>query len=272
MNYTLDKTILKLENVSLKLGDKQILKNLNIELKDIIRPNCITGQIVGLLAPSGYGKSKTLEVMSGIITPTTGKVLIGTELKPIQIGEVGVVQQNYPLFNHRTIFSNLDVAAARTMKNKEERHKRINELLEKFQLTKHSDFYPAELSGGQRQRIAIAQQLLCSNHFLLLDEPFSGLDINMIKEVSRFIVEIANMDELNTIIIVSHDVISTAAIADILWIMGKDKDEKGNDIDGAYIKYIIDLMERDLAWHEDIETMPKFHELLNQIREIFKTL
>ena len=270
--YTLGNTILKLDNVSLKLGDKLILRDINIELKDVIRPNCVTGQIVSILAPSGFGKTKLFEVISGILKPTTGSVNLGMDLKPVKLGEVGVVQQNYPLFNHRTIFGNLDVAASRTMKDKAQREAKINELLEKFQLLNHSGYYPAELSGGQRQRVAIAQQLLCSNHFLLLDEPFSGLDINMIKEVSKFIVEIANMDELNTIIIVSHDVPSTAAISDTIWVMGRDFDSNGKPLEGARIKYIYDLMARGLAWHDDIETMPEFHALMNEIRTIFKTL
>ncbi len=101
-------------------------------------------------------------------------------------------------------------------------------MLDRFNLRKQAALYPAQLSGGQKQRAAIAQQLLCSDHFLLLDEPFSGLDVIMIEKVSEMIVEIACTHELNTVIIVSHDIVSTAAIADTLWLMGRDRDANGN--------------------------------------------
>ena len=65
-----------------------------------------------------------------------------------------------------------------------------------------------------------------------MDEPFSGLDINMVAKVSSLIVEVANMHELNTVILVSHDIISTAAISDTLWVMGRDRDEQNNIIPG----------------------------------------
>ena len=157
-------------------------------------------------------------------------------------------------------------------KNKSERADRINDILKRFDLGGRKSFYPAQLSGGQKQRVAIAQQILCSNNFLLMDEPFSGLDPNMVKQVSSLIVEVANMHELNTIIIVSHDIPSTAAISDTLWVMGRDRNEKGEIIPGAKIKYEYDLIERNLAWHTDIKKMPEFQNLCNELDSLFINL
>ena len=132
--------------------------------------------------------------------------------------------------------------------------------------------YPAELSGGQRQRVAIAQQLLCSEHFLLMDEPFSGLDILMIERVCQMLKEISCAHEHNTIVVVSHDIHATACIADTLWVMGRDRDAQGNIIPGAFIKYSFDLCERGLAWSKDIKKNPDFMKLINEIRDLFITL
>lgn len=271
--YEKRNTLLKIDNVSLNLNGFQILKNVNVEIKDIVRPDVIQGQIVGFLGPSGVGKTKLFEIMAGIIQPTSGEVLINDPLEKVKIGKIGVVQQNYPLFNHHTVWNNLVIAAKNNEKySKGEVISKCEEILEMFELTKHKNYYPAQLSGGQRQRIAIAQQLICSEKFLLLDEPFSGLDINMIGKVSDMLVKIANLHEENTIIIVSHDMYSTAAISDTLWVMGRDRTPDGQVIPGAYIKYIYDLLDADLAWHKNIQEDPRFVEVMKDIKSKFKTL
>lgn len=266
--YEYKDTILKVENVSLKLGDNQILKDCNVEIKDVVRPGHTTGQIIGFLAPSGMGKTKFFECLAGIRQPDTGSILVASEnygLKPTKIGRVGVVQQNYPMFMHKTVLANMKTAA-RGFANKGERDDRINDVLTKFGLADRKKYYPAMLSGGQKQRAAIAQQILCSNNFLLMDEPFSGLDINMITEVSDLIKEVAHMHELNTIIIVSHDINSTVAISDTVWIMGRDRDTENNIVPGAKIKHKYNLMKRNLAWRDDVESLPEFNELINEIK------
>ncbi len=167
MNAQKTKTILKAENISLNLGDNQILQDINIEIKDIVRPNVTTGQIVGFLGPSGVGKTKFFEILSGLLEPSTGTVMLGDPLEPVQAGMVGVVQQNYPLFSHRTVEGNLLVAAKKLYPSDKEAKEKMNLMLDRFKLSDKAKLYPAQLSGGQKQRIAIAQQLLCSKNFLL---------------------------------------------------------------------------------------------------------
>ena len=87
------------------------------------------GQVVGFLGPSGIGKTKLFEVLAGLLEPTSGKVTINNPAIPVKAGLVGVVQQNYPLFNHRTVYGNLDVAAKKTCKDAAERKKKIDDIL-----------------------------------------------------------------------------------------------------------------------------------------------
>lgn len=287
--YEKKEIILKAENVSLSYGENVILKDINVEIKNIVRPGMNQGQIIGFLGPSGIGKTKFFELLSGIIPfdfeqppskeeilkrerTSIGRVSLGPNLEPVQMGKVGVIQQTYPLFLHRTVFGNLDIAASVKYKNTSERLERVNDLLERFDLMKRKNYYPAQLSGGQKQRVAIAQQILSSNHFLLMDEPFSGLDPNMVKKVSNLIVEVANMHELNTIVIVSHDIISTSAISDTLWVMGRDRDEKNDIIPGAKIKHQYDLIEMGFAWQPDIKRNINFQQFCADIDSQFPNL
>lgn len=265
-------TILKAENISLTLGGFPILKDLNVEIRNVTRPGQTTGQIVGFLGPSGVGKTKFFEILAGLLTPTTGQVLLGSPLHPVNVGMVGVVQQNYPLFMHRTVAGNLMVAARKLYKTEKEAKERMRYMLDRFGLADKQNLYPAQLSGGQKQRIAIAQQLLSSENFLLLDEPFSGLDVTMVDEVSQMICEIAHLNDFNTIIIVSHDIEATAAIADTLWLMGRDRDNSNHVIPGARIKHSYDLIEMELYEQKGLIDKPEFRALVKQIRALFHTL
>jgi NitT/TauT family transport system ATP-binding protein len=265
-------TLLKVDHVSLSYGDKIILRDVNAEIRNIVRPDCTQGQVVGFLGPSGIGKTQLFRIIAGLNQPTSGHVLVNSTLTPVRAGMVGVVAQNYPLFENRTIYSNLILAAKQTEKNSDAAHEKVLKYLKRLDMLDCSQLYPAQISGGQRQRIAIAQQLLCSEHFLLMDEPFSGLDLVMEAKVCELINEIACLDELNTIIVVTHDVTAAATVADHLWLMGRDRDASGNIILGARIQETYDLIERDLCWHPDITNSSKFLEFVREVKERFQTL
>jgi NitT/TauT family transport system ATP-binding protein len=268
----LRKTILKAENVSLTLGKNPVLRDLNIEIRDIYRPGFVTGQIVGLLGPSGIGKTRLFRILSGIDQPDSGRVLIGEEGVPVQRGMVGVVAQNYPLMEHRTIWGNLTLAARNTGCGAAVAQERARDFLKRFDLEDRGDLYPSQLSGGQRQRVAIAQQFLCSEHILLMDEPFSGLDLVAVEKVSRMITEVANSDELNTIIVVTHDIDAACAVADTIWLLGRDRDDHGHIIPGAKVKATYNLIERGLMWREGLMGSKEFADLVREIRTIFPSL
>ena len=269
---TYGETLLKIDHVSLSYEDKVILRDVNAEIRDIVREGRTQGQVVGFLGPSGIGKTQLFRIVAGLNHPTSGQVLVNSTLTPVKAGMVGVVAQNYPLFENRTIFSNLMLAAQQMENSHESAHERVLKYLRRLDMLDQAQLYPAQISGGQRQRIAIAQQLLCSEHFLLMDEPFSGLDVVMEAKVCELINEIACLDELNTIIVVTHDVTAAASVADHLWLMGRDREAGGNFIPGARIQETYDLIDRDLCWHPELTNTPKFLEFVREVKERFQTL
>lgn len=273
--YSHDGIVLRIQDINLAYGDKVILRGVNAEVKNVTRPGMQQGQVIALLGPSGVGKTQLFRRLAGLATPgatTSGRVLLGMEDTPVQPGLVGVVAQHYPLFNHRTVLGNLEVAGEQSGRTKEESAARAKELLTQFHLEAHAEHYPAELSGGQRQRVAIAQQLMCSEYFLLMDEPFSGLDPVMSDRVIKLIHQVSQVNEYNTTIVVTHDVAAAVSVADTIWIMGRDRDAQGTIIPGAYIKHQYDLAAMGLAWRPDIRRLPQFSPLVNEIREAFTTL
>ncbi|HYN23232.1 MAG TPA: ATP-binding cassette domain-containing protein [Thermoanaerobaculia bacterium] len=270
--YTQGATLLKAEDVSVTLGGFPILRNLNLEIKDLRRPGAVAGQVVGLLGPSGVGKTTLFRVLAGLDKPNTGKVLIGEEGRPVERGMVGVVAQHYPLFMHRTVLGNLLIAGKRAGLAHRAAVEKARGYLERFELQDHFGHYPAQLSGGQRQRVAIAQQFMCSEHFLLLDEPFSGLDPMAIDRVAELLNEVACMHELNTIVVVTHDISAALEVADTIWLMGRERDAQGKVIPGASIQESYNLIERGLAWRDGITTTPEFLETLREVRVRFPSL
>jgi polar amino acid transport system ATP-binding protein/sulfate transport system ATP-binding protein len=120
--------------------------------------------------------------------------------------------------------------------------------------------------------VAIAQQFMCSEHFLLMDEPFSGLDPIAVDSVSSLIQEVANLHELNTIVVVTHDIPAAIEVADTLVLMGRDRDAEGKIIPGARIQTVYNLVERGLAYRKGITSSPEFMELMREILERFPTL
>jgi NitT/TauT family transport system ATP-binding protein len=270
--YELKGTLLKVEGVDLELGGKQILRSVELEIRDIVRPGVTQGQVVGLLGPSGMGKTRLFRILAGLDKPDAGIVLIGPEQEPVRRGSVGVVSQNYVLFNHRTVLGNLIVAGRQAGQSTAEAKEKGIAVLKRFGLDEHAAKYPTQLSGGQQQRVAIAQQFLCSKHFLLMDEPFSGLDMNAIEHVSDFICEMACTDELKTIIVVTHDISAAIGVCDTLWLLGRDRDANDNPIPGARIQKVYNLMDLGLAWDKDALKSQEFADLQREIREAFPRL
>lgn len=274
-SYELGETILKAEGVTKAYGEILVLRDLSFEVKNIVRPGMTQGQVVALLGPSGVGKSTLFRILSGLEEPDAGVVL--THGTPVVKGEAGVVTQHYPLFAHRTVLSNL-VLAAKLNPIQDESGKRLDpvdrarEMLRRFGLGEHAEKYPLHLSGGQRQRVAIAQQFLCSDDLLLMDEPFSGLDLIAQQNVIDLIEEIAAQSEHRTLIVVTHDVNAGLRVADTVWLIGRDRDADGNPVPGARIQESYNLAERGLAWRQPHEDMPAFQACRIEIRERFLTL
>jgi ABC-type nitrate/sulfonate/bicarbonate transport system ATPase subunit len=262
MNYSKQELLMDVQSVQLSY-DKPILRDINFQIHNIVRPGLSQGQVISLIGRSGIGKTQLFKILAGLIFPTGGQVKIGEDQHVVQAGEVGVVAQNYLLFNHRTVYDNLRLAMRHGhhgMSNAD-KDKIIDTYAQQFDLGEHLKKYPLLLSGGQRQRVSIIQQVLTGNRYILLDEPFSGLDALMIDRVMELLIQISTLHELNTLIIISHDVENALAISDTAFILAREKDQEG-----ATITETIDLIEMGLAWNPAIREDAKFQHLVAQIK------
>lgn len=263
MNYKLEETILYLDKVSVGYPNKNISKEnpnkMNLILKDVslIEKNVVrdgyesTGQTIAFLGRSGRGKSTLFKALTGLIKPTDGKVLItdmGTvdtqDAKEVGEGDVGFVDQKYTLFRHKTITQIFQYALRKSKLDKAGKEEIITRYLTEWGLLEHKDKYSCELSGGQRQRTAIIEQMLSSRFFMVLDEPFSGLDVGNIEKVKSTFERVLAANELNTIIFSTHDIRLAAELADSIYIIGRPE----GVTDYSTILKHFDLKEMGLAW------------------------
>jgi ABC-type nitrate/sulfonate/bicarbonate transport system ATPase subunit len=259
-NHIKAEVILQAEDINLSYDDKVILRDINFNIKNIIRPGMLQGQVVSLIGRSGIGKTQLFKILSGLQQPTSGNVFIHQD-KKVKAGDMGVIFQSYYLFEWRTIMQSLMMAAKQNSALKGKEKEAIKTYADNFNLTDHLNKYPDQLSGGQRQRVSIIQQLLKGSDFLLLDEPFSGLDVCVLDKVVDLLLQVSISDELKTLIIVSHDIETAVAISDTVFILGEEEGKPG-----ATIKKEIDLIARDLAWQKEIKKEKAFAETVEEIK------
>ena len=193
------------------------VNNFNFEIPD--------GQLIGLLGPSGCGKSTTLNLISGLETPTEGKIFFGeedvTNLPPEARG-VGLVFQNYALYPHLTVEENI-IFPLQNLKGtqkmtKEAMHEKAVETAKLVQIDGLMERKPKELSGGQQQRVAIARALVKIPKVLLLDEPLSNLDARLRLQTREELRRIQR-DTGVTTIFVTHDQEEAMSISDLIIVM-----------------------------------------------------
>jgi ABC-type nitrate/sulfonate/bicarbonate transport system ATPase subunit len=240
-----------------------VLKDFNLDIKDIHgKP-----QIVALLGQSGSGKTTALRIIAGLEPADAGSVTLsngerneGHAMHSVKAGQVGVVFQKYPLFDHLTTLNNLVQPAVLNGMNRDEANELAHTYLTAFELP--VDAYPVQLSGGMRQRVAILQQLMITNrHFIVMDEPFSGLDVKNVQLVTDLITKVARLHTLNTFIVVTHDVTNALMIADTVYVLGRENGKGAARIMKEYY-----LIEEGLAYHPNLEDIPRFQEIRKEIK------
>ena len=274
--YVKKEILLEAKNVSLCYGDKCILRDINFSIRDIVRPGLQQGQVVSLVGRSGIGKTQLFRVLSGLQKPTGGSVDIRERKpaetaegsievwreRPVRPGDMGVIFQNYYQFGWRTVRQSLLLAARKNPNLAGREEDAIREYAGRFDLEDALSQYPAQLSGGQQQRVSIIQQLLKGSNFLLLDEPFSGLDICVLDKVTELLLQVSLSDELKTLIIVSHDIGTAVAISDTVFILGRAAGPGGSTLVRE-----IDLIGRGLAWRSDLREDKVFLDTLAEIKD-----
>ena len=198
-SFKKDVSVLKLEKVSLKFGKKTILDSLNLNLND--------GQILGLLGPNGVGKSTIFNLITGLIAPDYGSIVINSEIVnkfPIYQRtlkfKIGFVPQYGGFFHDLTVHENLKAISEITINNLSVRNEKINSLISKFELDPIRDIKAKLLSGGQRKKLVIAIALISDPKILLLDEPFAALDVMTIKILQEIIVELQRSNNISIIL------------------------------------------------------------------------
>ncbi len=259
--------VLHVRDVSIRRGATRVLDRVSFDVVDRIRAGRVTGQVVSLLGPSGIGKTTLLRVLAGLELPERGEVA-GPAGAALDAKNVGLVFQHYPLLGHRTIEDNLVVAGRIGGLDERRAKHRARELLERVGIEARAGFYPAQLSGGERQRAAIAQQLVLPRRVLLLDEPFSGLDPVALGDVTELVIEVANDHELNTVVIVTHDVRAALRVSDTVILLGRS----GNDTGGASVRATYDLVDLGLAWEAGRQAPLAVAALEQEIEQRFGSL
>lgn len=276
MHYELKDIILQVEDLSIAYGDKVIIKDINFLERDTARKDMVQGQIIAVLGRSGRGKSTLFKALTGLVKPTTGRVLIpdyrlpaenGIQpAKEVEEGDVGFVDQKYTLFRHKTVYESMLFALRNDKMDAQAKKDKVMAYLSEWGLDKVKDQYPNELSGGQRQRAAIIEQLLSSGHYLVLDEPFSGLDVGNIMNVRKSFDLIEKSHDLNTIIFSTHDIELATELADSIYIIGYPKGPDGTHGTYGTIVRHFDLKTYGIAWIDEFTT--QHVELLKEIKAV----
>ncbi len=207
--------ILRCENLIKKYGLRTVVKNVSYSVEQ--------GEIVGLLGPNGAGKTTSFYMVTGLVKPNGGKIFLGDEeitdlpmYKRAQKG-LGYLAQEASVFRKLSVEDNINSVMELSDLTPAQRKERLEELIEEFSLQKVRKSYGIQLSGGERRRCEIARALAISPKFILLDEPFAGVDPIAVEDIQHII---AKLKQKNIgIIITDHNVHETLAITDRAYIL-----------------------------------------------------
>lgn len=261
-------TLLDLNHVSLSFGSNLVLRDVCAKVTKIDRPG--QGRVICFLGPSGIGKTQLSRIIAGLQAPTQGNVLLKDE--PTQRGKVCMVPQAYPMFDYTTVMGNFEISGKMGGLDQGAINEKATAYIRTFNLSEHLTKYPRELSGGTKQRAAIVRQLMCVSDYLVMDEPFSGLDPINKAMCMETIIKLSHEGNYKVIIVVTHAVTEGLTIADTVWMLGYEKDASGANIPGARLVSTFDLADLGFAWHQDLESDPKFLSFAREVKDRFNTL
>ena len=202
-----------LSDISKKFGDKEVLKNINLEIKD--------GEFCVLVGASGCGKSTLLRLIAGLETPSEGSIFIGDDLvnnvHP-KDRNIAMVFQNYALYPHLSVFDNIALGLKVRNVAKCEIQRRVKRATEILKLEEYINSEPKELSGGQRQRVALARAIVREPKVFLMDEPLSNLDAKLRNEMRSEIKKLHTKLK-TTFIYVTHDQVEALTMGDKICVL-----------------------------------------------------
>jgi lipopolysaccharide export system ATP-binding protein len=206
---------LHIKDITKTIKKTQILHGISLEVK--------SGEIVGLLGPNGAGKTTTFYTVCGLVKPTAGNVFFDDEditalpLHKRALRGIGYLPQESSIFKDLSVEDNLMLAAQIITDDKEEQIRRVEELLELFNIEPIRQRQGVSLSGGERRRTEIARALISQPKFLLLDEPFAGVDPIAVKDIQEIIHQLTKINI--GVLITDHNVRETLQICDRAYVM-----------------------------------------------------
>ena len=208
-----DNVIIDLRNISVKLGDAQILENLSMYIRD--------KEFITLLGPSGCGKTTTLRIIAGFLEPDSGEVVFENKVingVPPHKRQVNTIFQRYALFPHLNVYENIAFGLRVKKMKEKEISETVKEMLNLVNLNGFERRNVNSLSGGQQQRVAIARALVCDPEVILLDEPLGALDLKLRKSMQIELKEIQQNSQ-KTFIYVTHDQEEALTMSDTVIVM-----------------------------------------------------
>ena len=229
--------------------ENQVLKDVSFEVQE--------GEFVSLLGPSGCGKTTTLTIIAGFQKPSGGVIKVNGE----EVTKPGPARafmfQNYALFPWMKVGENIEYPMKKMKLDKEERRKRLNDLLAMAQLTEYENYYIHEISGGMKQRVALLRALACDPRILLMDEPLGAVDFQM-RQLLQVQLESILQQKKVTSLMVTHDVDESVYLSDRVIVMSRDHGK------------IMEDLKIDLPRPRN-RTAPKYHEYVDELTNILKT-
>ena len=203
--------VIRLENIAKKINGKIILNEINLSINK--------GENFGVFGPSGCGKTTLLRIIAGLDKPDEGSVYLrgmnatsGKIFVPPEKRNISFVFQDLGLWPHMSVKEHLEFVLDYRNKG------RIKGILKACELGKHENLRPEEISGGEKQRLAIARAVAQKSDILLLDEPFSSLDLSVKEEMKRLLKKLQNKYNL-TVAYVTHDILEVIDMCDRIAIM-----------------------------------------------------
>jgi len=206
---------LKAINLKKKIKELEIVKDMSLEVK--------SGEVVGLLGPNGAGKTTTFYMICGLVESTSGDVLFddenlsGMPLHQRALKGIGYLPQEASIFKDLSVEENLMIAAQVGIKDEKKREERILELLDMFNIEPIRYRKGVSLSGGERRRVEIARALVNKPKFLLLDEPFAGVDPIAVMDIQKVIHQLVSYDI--GVLITDHNVRETLDVCDRAYVI-----------------------------------------------------
>ena len=204
-------SVLQASGISKSFGSEQIIKDINIELRE--------GEIVSLLGHSGGGKTTLFNVIAGLSEPDSGKVKLDGEDITGSPGRVSYMLQKDLLLPYKKVGENVAMPLILKGESKKEAVAKVDSLFQEFGIEGAQNMYPGELSGGMRQRAALLRTYVASQGVALLDEPFSALDTITKKMLHKWFLDIMGKIDLS-VFFITHDIDEAITLSDRIYVLG----------------------------------------------------